>query len=406
MQGSSDLTLSKIGRLTLGLGVVVIAFNLRTVFASASAILPEIVASFGLNATSVGILTTLPVVCLGAFSPLGPGIALVLGLERSLLAVTLVLALGLGLRGTPSVMLLFFGTALAGASIAIANVLLPSFVKQYFPDNVALLTGGYTMALCAGAACAAGLTIPTVRLMGGSVHDALAFWAIPTLIAALLWLPQTFRTYDPGPTRQWQPLNLWADSRAWQVSLFMGLQSALAYCVFGWLVPILRERGIESVTAGSIVAASVVAQGVACLIAPHFAVRFRDQKATNVVCCATTIVALEAMLFAPVSTIWFWAVLLGLGQGALVSLALTIIVLRSPNPSVASQLSALAQFVGYLLAAAGPFFVGWIRSWTGSFAWCSLLFAIVGTGLTINGWLAGRPGYVSDHTVARSTEVS
>ena len=108
-------------------------------------------------------------------------------------------------------------------------------------------------------------------------------------------------------------------------------------------------------------------------------------------CCATTIVALEAMLFAPVSTIWLWAVLLGLGQGALVSLALTIIVLRSPNPSVASQLSALAQFVGYLLAAAGPFFVGWIRSLTGTFAWCSLLFAIVGTGLTVNGWLAGRP---------------
>ena len=43
---------------------------------------------------------------------------------------------------------------------------------------------------------------------------------------------------------------MWRDPLAWKVTLFMGLQSALAYCVFGWLAPILRERGLDGITAG------------------------------------------------------------------------------------------------------------------------------------------------------------
>ncbi|EJZ16587.1 MFS transporter, partial [Rhizobium sp. Pop5] len=235
-------------RFLLGASLVLIAFNLRPVFSSASALLPEIRSEFGLSALGASLLTTLPVVCLGAFSPLAARLAQRIGSERILLGVLLLLALGTALRGLSSVPLLFIGTALAGACIAIGNVLLPGLVKRDFAGRAAVMTGFYTMALCAGAASAAGLTLPIEHMLGGSLDGALAAWALPALLVGLIWLPQVLRSGGHARRNGFRVEGLWQDRLAWQVTLFMGLQSALAYCVFGWLVPILRERGLDGVT--------------------------------------------------------------------------------------------------------------------------------------------------------------
>ncbi len=381
---------SPIGRLLLGLSLVLISFNLRPVFSSASALLPEIRTGLGLSSFGASILTTLPVVCLGLFSPLAPRLAQRIGTERVLLGMIFLLGLGTALRGFSSVPLLFFGTALAGACIAIGNVLLPGVVKRDFPDKAALMTGCYTMALCAGAASAAGLTLPIEHALGGSLGGALAAWALPAFVVGLLWLPQLIGARSQVRRSGFRVSGLWTDPIAWQVTLFMGLQSALAYCVFGWLVPILRERGLDGVTAGAIVSVSVMVQAAACLVAPHIAVKGRDQRAINVALCVIAVAALLGLLFAPLWMVWFWAVLQGVGQGGLIAVALTVIVLRSPDAHVAAHLSGMAQFVGYLLAAVGPLVVGMIHGWTGSFAWSSVLFVLLGLGAAVNGWFAGR----------------
>ncbi|MBN9056947.1 MAG: cyanate transporter [Shinella sp. 65-6] len=389
-------------RILLGASLVLIAFNLRPVFSSASALLPEIRDVLGLSPTGASLLTTLPVVCLGLFSPLAPRLAQRYGTERTLLGVVLILALGTALRGLSSIPLLFLGTALAGACIAVGNVLLPGLVKRDFPDRAALMTGCYTMALCAGAASAAGLTLPVEHLLGGSLGGALAIWALPALLVALLWLPQVLASRRQVKRTGFRVEGLWRDRLAWHVTLFMGLQSALAYCVFGWLVPILRERGLDGVTAGAIVSVSVMVQAAACLVAPHLAVRGKDQRVINVTLCALAVVALLGLLFAPLSTVWFWAVLQGIGQGGLIAVAMTVIVLRTRDPHMAAHLSGMAQCVGYLLAAIGPLIVGLIRGWTGSFGWSAVLIVLLGIGAAINGWFAGRALYVNARTVETS----
>lgn len=385
----------------LGASLVLIAFNLRPVFSSASALLPEIRGELGLSPLGASLLTTLPVVCLGAFSPLAPRLAQRIGTERTLLGVLLLLTLGTALRGFSSVPLLFFGTALAGAAIAVGNVLLPGLVKRDFAANTALMTGLYTMALCAGAASAAGLTLPIEHALGGSLDGALSVWALPALVVGLIWLPQVFASSRQARRSGFRVEGLWRDKLAWQVTLFMGLQSALAYCVFGWLVPILRERGLDGIVAGGIVSVSVMVQAAACLFVPHIAVRGRDQRLINVTLCAFAVVALLGLLFAPLSTVWVWAVLQGIGQGGLIAAAMTAIVLRSRDPHVAAHLSGMAQCVGYLLAAVGPFIVGLIRGWTGSFAWCAVLFVVLGLGAAFNGWRAGRALHVNARTVEK-----
>ncbi|MCJ8149016.1 CynX/NimT family MFS transporter [Shinella sedimenti] len=390
---------SRLARFLLGLSLVLIAFNLRPLFSSASALLPEIRNVLGLSATGASLLTTLPVVCLGLFSPLAPRLAQRIGTERTLLGVVVLLALGTAMRGLSSIPLLFLGTALAGACIAVGNVLLPGLVKRDFPDKAALMTGLYTMTMCAGAAGASGLTLPIEHALGGSFSAALAIWALPALVVSLLWLPQVVMSRGQVRRAAVRVEGLWGDRLAWHVTLFMGLQSALAYCVFGWMVPILRERGLDGVTAGAVVSVSIMVQAAACLVAPHLAVRGRDQRLINAALCVVAVVALIGMLFAPLWSVWFWAVLQGIGQGGLIAVALTVIVLRSPEPIVAAHLSGMAQCVGYLLAAIGPFVVGLIRGWTGSFAWSAALFVLLGLGAAVNGWFAGRALYVKARVV-------
>lgn len=281
----------------------------------------------GLSAAAAGLLTTAPVLCLGLFAPLAPRLARRIGAERSVLLILFCLAGGIVLRSLFPVFGLFAGSVLAGASIGIIGVLLPGIVKRDFPRQAGVMTGVYTMALCLGAALAAGATAPLEKLFG-NWELALAFWSLPAILAAAFWLPQT-RQGQHAHRQAFRVIGLWRDPLAWQVTLYMGLQSSLAYIVFGWLPSILIDRGMTAVEAGLVLSGSVMLQLITALLAPWLAARARDQRLAVVLVMATTLAGLLGFLYAPLQTIWGWAVLLGLGQGGTFSIALALIVLRS-----------------------------------------------------------------------------
>ncbi len=382
---------SPVGRLLLGLSFMLIALNLRALFPSLSALLPEVMAGTGTGPALASVMTTLPVLCLGVFSFAAAPVARRLGMERTVLLALGAVAAGTALRGWATVPALLGGGVLAGAGIAFGNVLLPSLVKRDFPDRIALLTGLYSMSLSAGAAVAAALTVPVAR-SAGSWAAGLAVWALPAAAAALLWMPRAVRRRGaataaaPSGARP-----LWRSGLAWQVSLLMGLQSALAYCVFGWLAPIMRERGLDAAAAGLLLSVSVVGQMVGCVAAPAVATLGRDQRAAATALYGLVLVGLAGCLYAPLGTDWIWAALLGVGQGGLLAVALTVILLRAPDAGVAARLSGMAQGIGYTLAAGGPLLVGVIRGAEGSFfGTVPILFAVLlalGVGF---GLAAGR----------------
>ncbi|WP_131114586.1 CynX/NimT family MFS transporter [Lichenihabitans psoromatis] len=364
-------------RLLLGASLVLIALNLRPVFSSVAALLPEITQSTGLHPGAASLMTTLPVLCLGLFAPFAPGLARRFGAERTIMMLLLVLGIGTALRGLGTFPALLAGAILAGGSIAVVNVLLPGLVKRDFPDRLALMTGLFTMALSAGAAAAAGFTVPLEHWLGNDWSAALAIWAAPVGLVLLLWAPQALAVrHVPARTSVRGP-SLWRSGLAWRVTLFMGLQSALAYCVFGYLAPILRERGLSGTTAGLVVSFSVIVQCIACMLAPVIAVRQRDQRVVNAAFFAVALLGLLACMFAPLGGIWLWATLQGFGQGGLIALAMTAIVLRSPDAQVAARLSSMAQSVGYTLASLGPLLVGVLRGTTGSYAAAGFLFVCI-----------------------------
>ncbi len=100
-------------------------------------------------------------------------------------------------------------------------------------------------------------------------------------------------------------------------------------------------------------------------------------------------VAVAGLLFAPEASI-LWVAVFAVGQGAAFSLALTFVVLRSPDVRRASQLSALAQSVGYTIAAAGPFALGALHD--ASDGWNAPLAVLLGLTipLGLSGYAAGR----------------
>lgn len=377
----------------LVLALVLVALNLRPALSSLSTVLPEIMQSLGIGATTASFLTMAPVLCLGLFGFIAPRLAERFGSARTVTGALLVLAGGIVLRGIPVFPSLLMGTVLAGAGIGVVGVLLPGLVKRDFPRRASLMTGVYTMSLCLGAAVAAGLTVPLAQWLGGWPR-ALAFWALPALAAALFWLPQTRQRHARQRPARFRLQGLWRDWLAWQVTLFMGLQSSLAYIVFGWLAPILRERGLDPFTAGLAVSVSIMIQAPAALGAPVLAARRPAQSNVIVAVMALLLASLLGCLYGPLSSLWLWIILLGLAQGSSFAVALSLIVLRAPDPRVATHLSSMAQSIGYTLAAAGPLLAGLLHERAGSWDAAGPLFAVLCVLAGLTGFGAGRARYV------------
>ncbi|MGP8542991.1 CynX/NimT family MFS transporter [Pseudomonas protegens] len=375
------------------LGLILVALNLRPALSSMAPLLSDVSQHLGLSAAKAGLLTTLPVLCLGLFAPLAPLLARRFGAERVVLGILMTLALGIVLRSSFGEVGVFAGSILAGASIGVIGVLLPGIVKRDFARHAGTMTGVYTMALCLGAAMAAGATVPLSQHFGGSWAMGLGIWVVPALVAALFWLPQVGHKHGAHHVA-FRVRGLLRDRLAWQVTLYMGLQSSLAYIVFGWLPSILIGRGLTPTQAGLVLSGSVIVQLASSLAAPWLATRGKDQRLAIVIVMLMTLVGLFGCLYAPIEGLWGWAVLLGLGQGGTFSLALTLIVLRSRDPHVAANLSSMAQGIGYTLASMGPFAVGLVHDWTGGWNAVGWIFAVLGCGAIIAGLGAGRSLHV------------
>ncbi|KPX49439.1 Cyanate MFS transporter [Pseudomonas syringae pv. helianthi] len=371
------------------LGLVLVALNLRPALSSVAPLLNEVSESLGMSAAEAGLLTTLPVLCLGLFAPLAPILARRFGSERVVLVVLLTLAAGLGARSLFGEVGLFTGSLLAGASIGIIGVLLPGIVKRDFAHKAGAMTGVYTMALCLGAAIAAGSAVPLSQYFGDSWQIGLGFWLIPAAIAALFWFPQA-REMHGSHRDVYRVSGLLRDPLAWQVTLYMGLQSSLSYIVFGWLPSILIGRGLTPTQAGLLLSGSIIAQVISALAVPYLATRGKDQRLAIMLVMSLTLTGLFGCLYAPLGGLWGWAVLLGIGQGGTFSLALALIVLRSRDSHVAANLSSMAQGFGYTIASIGPFAVGVVHDMTGSWTAIGWIFAVLGLGAMIAGMGAGR----------------
>ncbi|AQZ69210.1 MFS transporter [[Actinomadura] parvosata subsp. kistnae] len=372
-------------------GFALAALNLRPAIAGISPLLDEIMNDVGLSPAGGGAITTVMVVCLGVFGPVTPLLARRIGLDRTLLAGLLVIAAGVALRGLDGAPLLYAGSALAATAIAVMNVSMPGVVKQHFPTRVNLLTGVYVSCVVAGAAAASALVVPIEHVTGYDWRAVSALLAVPALLGALLWLPQALRKQAGGQNGP-RPFGMVLRSRVtWYITALMGLQSLTFYVMLAWLPTIFLEAGLAADQAGYLLSLTNAVQVGTSLAVPVLAGRRASQVPYVVGAGVLTVLGYLGILLAPTTLPWVWMIVLGIGQGASFALALLIIALRPSDPAQVTALSAVAQSVGYVIAALGPLLFGFLRQVSGG--WTVPLMAGLGVlaAQILAGWFAGRP---------------
>lgn len=375
-------------------GIAALGFNMRAAITSLPPIFPELSARLHLPPAGLAVLAALPVLCFAVFSPLAAPLSRRFGEERVLLAALALLAAGLLMRGADPGALLYPGTVLAGAAIAFLNVLLPSLVKRRRPEQAGWLIGTYLLCLSGGAIAGSLVAVPVLQA-SGSVPAAVGLWALPAVAAALVWLPQwRFRTVPPGTARSGgsapRPVKMSRHLLAWQVMGFMGLQSLTYYAALSWLPVMFRDRGVSAVNAGVLLALMNGGNVATALLMPVFAHRARDQRWLVAGTVAISAAGLAGVWFAPLGSAVAWTLLLGLGQGASLGLAIYFTAARAADPVSAASLSGFAQGAGYLVATTGPLVIGFLHTATGGWTVPVTVVLVVFGAQFAAGWPAGR----------------
>ena len=362
--------------------LLLVALNLRMAITSVSPVLTELRQDLELSRGAAGLLTTLPVVCFGVMAPVAAALGRRLGNERALGWALVALVVGILVRSAGDVAALFAGTVLLGSAIALGNVLVPALVKHDLSEVSGLAMSLYTVCLTGGAAIAAAGTA-ALASAGLAWRPALAAAAVPAVLAVVVFIAWAWRRGrasrdDADPVLVvGQVATVWRSRTAWQLALFLAAQSMLFYSLLAWLPVLLQDRGVPLGTSGLMLSTYNLLGIAGALAVPRLLRLGRDQRAVATVTMAGWIVGIGGLWVLPD---WYllWSVLLGVVQGAGITVALTLVVLRARDSQVARELSGMVQTTGYLLAASGPAVVGALRD--GSGGWGPSFALMIGIG--------------------------
>ncbi|WP_145036489.1 MFS transporter [Paenibacillus sp. Y412MC10] len=386
------------------LGIIVIAANLRTPLTSVGPLVSFIRDDVHISNTLAGLITTVPLLAFALLSPLVPKLGRRYGVERIILIALIFLTVGIVIRSLSGAVNLFIGTAVLGFAIAICNVLLPSIIKRDFSNKIGSMTGVYSISMNLCGAIASGISVPLAMNAGLKWQGALGIWGILSFVSILCWLPQlrnqANQTAKTSQKMVSNDVNVWRSPLAWQVTLFMGIQSMVFYVLIAWLPEILKQQGIDSNQSGWFLSIMQLAMLPFTFIVPVIAGRMSSQRLLVVITTVLLLTGTLGLLYGSSNVILLWIIILGIGGGFAFSLAMMFFGLRTDNAHQAAELSGMAQSVGYLLAAIGPALIGYLHDATNSWnlplfilLGASVLLFLVGIGAASNRVVGSRDGY-------------
>jgi CP family cyanate transporter-like MFS transporter len=352
----------------LAVTIFLVALNLRAALAALPPLVRTIQDDLGLSGATAGLLTTLPVLCMGVFAPVAQRLAHRVGREATVGWALVLLLVGQLLRLGGGVLAVLLGsTLLVGAGIALAGTVLPGIVKEFFGDRSGTMTGVYLLAMMVGAASASALSVPLADALG-SWQLSLSVWSLLAVVGLAAWLPVVRRVNDradaePGGTG---PLP-WRSRTTWLLASYLALQSLGFYSQIAWIPTTYESHGWSARDAGLLLSLWSIAQLVSGVGGPALADRVRDRRPLIAAAVTCTIAGLAGIVLAPTAAPVGWILLLALGQGGGFALGLVKLVDYAPTPAASARLSALVFLVSYSTASLGPFVFGAVHDATGGF---------------------------------------
>jgi CP family cyanate transporter-like MFS transporter len=345
-------------------GIVLVAFNLRPAITSVGPLIGMIKEDVGLAHWSAGLLMSLPLLAFAVMSLIIPKIANRLSNELLLVFGLIILLIGIGIRSISLSFFLFTGTVFVGVGIAIGNVLLPAIVKDKFPKKFGLMTSIYSTSIGLIASLASGISVPLAYGLNLGWQGALIVWGMPAVMAIIVWVYLLkFKQGNQTEIKNERSSDnrIWRSPLAWQVASFMGFQSVLFYVTISWLPEILHDHGMSMETAGWLLSFTQIMGLPTSFFIPVIAGKFRSQMwiAFGLGLCSIT--GYGGLLFGTSDPILIISIMLiGISLGGNFPLALTYLGLRTRNARQAAELSGMSQSIGYILAAVGPMFIGYL----------------------------------------------
>lgn len=393
-----------VGRLAVLIGIAALAFNLRPPALVIAPPLGEIRAALGIGGVGAGVLTTLPPLCFAAVSLAAPALTAKLGPHRTALLGLVAIVLGQAVRVLIVGPTLFFtGTTVALMGMAIGNVILPTLVRQHFPDRIGQVTGLYSLLLGIGVALASLAAVP-VAVATGSWRWSLAVWTLTAALAALPWLALARHDGPRAAGRGRRGIGIAAAARTrvgWVLALFFGVESIHAYAVYGWLPTIYVDAGLTASQGGLMLA---VMTGVGIPLSfwvPRHVARTPHPGRLMAALMLAGVAGFTGLLLAPTTLPWLWAVLIAVELAAFPAY-LTLLGMRGGSPEATAALSGFSQAIGYLMAATGPLAMGVLSTLTGGWTIPLLAMLSLSLPLAVLGQLAVRPHSLQDELDARA----
>lgn len=376
------------------LAILVIAVVLRPSVAQIGPILDLIQEKLGISDTQTALLAAIPVLCFGVGAFTTPALVRRFGLNQTMVGLLIVLLISVAARPYLGFAGLIVGTTLAGLSIAVANVLLPTIVRERFPSAVVPLTAAYTTILAASASFAAAFSYPSAAAFGWQL--ALELWALPILLAVIL----SFTLLSANETSSAAvEVDHSGDFRlisrspiAWSIIGLFGIQSLGFYALLAWLPNLAIDSGMNPADAGVLLSLmTVVGVPVGLFLSANFG-RFKNLAPVGSLISLVTVSGLFLLLM----QLWIpAAIVIGIGQASSFPLSLSLISTRAANQRLTTMLSSVAQGVGYLLAASGTFLFGWLAKVTGN--WQVSVLGLIGLTIlqVVAAWHAGKPKIIN-----------
>lgn len=377
-------------------GIVLLAFQLRGPLVSLASLARPAEAGWGISAATLGLLTTVPLLCFGLSTPLAPILARRIGLEASILVCLTGVVAATALRPIGGFGIAVAASVLLGLSVTIGNVLVPTVIRRDVPSRRrGIATGVFSVGINVGTMLTSVATVPIAGVVGW--RAATAAWAVVGVATIAVWfaiLHGVGRGSSParGPSRG--PLPAPGPSRLPRVSglaILLGLafsaQSFSYYSVTTWLPSLLAdERGYSAATAGSASGVFQLAGAVGGMGVPLLSLRLPPRTVIAVV--GLLWMSLPVGLLVAPEQFLVVSVLGGMAQGGGFAAIFTIIAEVGGDARGTTALSAFVQTVGYLVAAAAPPVVGGVHELTGGWTAPMLLVVATTTGFLVFGVVA------------------
>ncbi len=390
----------------LAFTIFLVALNLRAALAALPPLVRTVQDDLALSGAVAGLLTTLPVLCMGLFAPVAQVLARRVGREATVgWALVLLLVGQLSRLAGELLPVLLASTFLIGVGIALAGTVLPGIVKEFFAGRSGTMTGVYLLAMMVGAATSSALAVPLADVLG-SWQRSLSLWSLLAALGLAVWLPvvrRVNRHVDPDAADEQRRAALpYRSATTWLLAGYLALQSLGFYSQIAWIPPAYESHGWTARDAGLLLSLWSIAQLVTGVAGPALADRLTDRRPLVAAALVCTLGGLAGIAFAPEAAPVVWILLLAFGQGGGFALGLVKLVDYAPTPAASARLSALVFLVSYSTASLGPLAFGAVHDRTGSF---TLPFAglLVVALLQLSLVPALRPGRLAEQSVGRGT---